>query len=464
MTQWDKQVHEARGRLWMNGWLNRLSWCLALGGAALAMLTVTQRATQLWLPLRESALILLCVALAASLIWSLAERVTLSLAAARLDEAAGLRERLSSSFYCLSSKDPFAQAVVADAERLSSGLSARQHIRLTYPRPLNYAGVSLLAAALCLLLPPGFLSGEEKKQSVIQTAQVEQVKTTVKKQFQDIIKKAEGNPALEDMKEDLKRLAEEPSAPLEKPDAIRHEALKKIDSLADAVKDKLNDPNYDKANELQRMLRGLKVPQETDTAAQKLTKSLSEGDFKQAQEEIKQLQDQLATLKQDEDKEMADKLSKQLEDLSKQIEAAAENKELQQKLAQAGIKPEDVKRMLENLSKQDLEQVQKALQEQGLNQQQIQQLAQQLQKQQSASQMAKQLSQAMKQASQCNSPGQAQQAAAGLSQASDQLSQLEQMQSEMDQLNSTLSDLNNAKSGMQPCPDCQGTGQKPGGT
>jgi len=464
MTQRDRQVQAARTRLWLNRWFNRLFWCLGIGAVVCAALILLERGGALAIPLGQAALGALGVAVVASLIWSLAERESLEEAAARLDDAAGLRERLSSSLYCTTSDDPFAQAVVADAERISSNLSARQHIRFSSPRSLNYAAGAMAAAALTLLVPPGLWSREENKQTQVQTAQIQQVKSTVKKQVQDLVRKLDDNPALEDLKEDLQRLQEEPSAPLEKPDAIRHEAMKKIDSLTDAVKDKLKDPGYDKVNEMQRMMRGLKLPQETQAPTQELARSLAEGDFKQAQEEIKKLQEQLATLKHEEDKQAVEELSKQLEDLSKQLEQLAQNKDLEQKLQQAGIDKEDMKRMLENLSKQDLEQVKKALEKQGYNQQQIEQLAQQMQKQQGARQQMQQLSQAMKQASQCNTPGQMSESAAGLSQASDQLSQLEQLQSEMDQLNSSLSDLQNAQNDMKPCSNCQGTGQKPGGT
>lgn len=463
MSHFERQVHVARRRIWLNGWMSRVFWCLCGAAVGFAGLTVTQRLTEAAIPLGLSAAALAAVAVLASLIWSLAERRSLESAAAALDEAAGLRERLSSSLYCRASDDPFSQAVVSDAERASSAVSARRHIRFTYPRSANYAAGASLAASLSLLVPAGLLGGEKKPADPVQVAAVEQVQATVKKQFQEIIRKAEDNPALEELKEEMERLAEAPDAPLDKPDAIRHEAQKKIDSLADAVKDKLDDPGYDKVEQMQKMMRGLKVPQEADTPANELSKSLAEGDFKEAQEQIEKLQEQLATLKHDEDKEMAEQLSKQLEDLSKQLEQLAQNKDLEQKLQQAGIKPEDLQRMLENLSKQDLDQVKKSLEQQGYNQQQIEQMAKQLAQRQSASQGMKQLSQAMKQASQCNSPGSMSEAAAGLSAASDQLSELEQLQTEMDQLNSTLSDLQNAKDSMNSCSQCQGTGQCNGG-
>lgn len=463
MTLIDRQVRQAQRRLWLNHWINRSFWCIGIAAVLFIAATLLQRLAGLPLPLGNVCLGLVALGIAAALIWSLAERESLDVAAARLDEAAGLRERLSSSYYCRQmGDDPFASAVIADAERVSTGISARQHIRLKLPRSFGAAMSAVVVALLTLLIPAG-LFGEEKKSAIAQAGQIEQIRTTVKKRLQDVFAKVEENPALEDLKEQLEKLKDEPSAPLEKPDAIRHEALKRIDTLADAVKDKLNDPNYDKVRQFERMMRGLKVPNEAESPTRELTRSLAEGDYKEAQEQIKSLQEQLATLKHDEDKELAEKLSQQLEDLARQIEQLARNKQLEQKLQQAGIKPEDMKRMLETLSKQDLDQVRQALEKQGYNQQQIEQLARQLAQNQAVQSAARQLAQSMKQASQCNSPGQMAEAQAGLSQAGDQLSELEQLQTEMQQLDSTLSDLESAKNDLQPCSQCQGTGQKPGG-
>src|SRR3989304_5122435 len=73
-------------------------------------------------------------------------------AAAKWDEAAGLRERLSSGRYCVGVDDPFAQAVVADAERISGSLSVRSHIRLRSPRPLGFAIIALVLACMSFLV------------------------------------------------------------------------------------------------------------------------------------------------------------------------------------------------------------------------------------------------------------------------------------------------------------------------
>lgn len=461
MTQLERHVKKAQWRLWLNRWFNCGGWCLAAGATLLAGVVMVQRAYDMPLPMLNIALGTMAAAVLASIAWCAARRASAEFAAAKLDEAAGLRERISSGRYCVESPDPFAQAVVADAERIASHLSVRQHLRFSVPRSLSYSGGALLLLAMMFLIPVGALAREVKDTAQAPSADVQQAKLAVKKRMEEVLKTAETNPALEDLKVDLQKLRDEPTAKMDRPDFVRHEAIKKIDTLTDAVKSKRDDPKYKSLDEFRRMTRSLNVPKETDAPTQKLAKALQEGDFKSASEEIKALQEQLATLKSDEDKELVEKVSKQLEELSKQLKEAAQDKQLEQKLEQAGIKKEDVQRMLENLSKQDLDQVRKQLEEKGFDQQQIEQVAKQLQQKQSAGSAAKQLAQSLQQAAQCNNPGQMGEAMSGLSQAGDQMSDMEALESEMNQLDAAMNELEQAKSDLSnPCSQCNGTGQQ----
>ncbi len=464
MTHFEQQIRRAQHRLWMNRWLNRVSWSIAVAATALAAVVMVQRLYDYAIPLAGVSLGLLGAAILASIVWCIAGRESAELAAARLDEAAGLRERISSGRYCSDSDDPFARAVLADADRVSANLSVRQHIRLTVPQPLGFCAGALVLMGLMFLIPVGVLADDGQDLSQQQSLELQRTKIAVKKRLDDVIKLAQTNPALEDLKVELDKMREEPSAELQRPDVIRHEALKKIDKLADAVNKKRTDPKYESVNEFRKMMRGLQMPKQSDSPAQKVTKALAQGDFKTAREEIKALQEQLATLKSDQDKELVEKLSKQLSELSKQLQKVAMDKQLMQKLQQAGIKKEDLERMLENLSKKDLDQVKKALEQKGMSQQQIDKLVKQMQQKQMAGSTAKQLSKAMQQASQCNNPGQMGDAIAGLSQAADQMTELEMLEAEMSQLDATMASLDDAKDGLSPCSTCNGTGMCNGGS
>jgi len=453
MTQFERQIRTAQRRLWMNRWLLITSWTFTLAAGVFALVVLIQRLFELPIPLFWTGLALACGALVASLVWTIVTREDAGLAAARLDDAAGLRERLSSGQYCQQSDDPFARAVVADAERVSMALSARQHIRFRFPQPFAYTSGTVLLAALMFLISPGLLTSDEVIEAREEAREAEQAKVAVKRRMDDVRKMTEQTPALQDLADKLEGADKLAANELRRPGDIRHEAIKKIDRLADAVKQKRKSGSYDAVSEMRKRLRRLKVPKSNDAPTQKLAKALNKGDFKTAKEELKKLREQLATLKAEQDKELVAKMSKQLDQLSKQLEQVAKDEQLAKKLEEAGIKKEDIDRMLENLSKKDLDQLKKQLEEKGMDQQQIQKIAKQMQRQQQAGNMAKNMAKAMSQSAQSAQAGQTGEAAAGLSAAADQLSELEQLEQEMNQLETTMAGLQDAKQDLQrPCP------------
>ncbi len=455
MTQLEHRIRMAQRRLWFNRWLDRFSLCMAIAAccfACVVLLTrlfdVHDRAGLLW-----NAVGLCGAAILVAMIWTLLTRAGPDVAAAKLDEAAGLRERISSGRYCLDADDPFARAVVADAERISGSLSVRSHIRLTVPGPLPMAAGSILLAALMFLVPPGLLKGSEATPADQQREELVTTKVAVKRQFDALREVVETSPVLEELQEELKLVDPKAGGKLQTPGDVRHEAAKKIDDLSDLVKQKRARNEYAATKELRKMLRGLKPPQTSDAPTQKLAKALADGDFKTARQEIQAIREQLATLKFEQDKETVEKLTKELDELAKQLDRLAENRKLAEKLQKLGLKPQDVERLLERLSKKDLDQLKKMLKQKGLSQEQIEKIAKQLQRRQPAGIMAKRLAQAMKNASGAAAAGQTGDSMEALTLAAEQLSELEQLEQEMAQLEAAASALKGARANLdKPCP------------
>jgi hypothetical protein len=459
MTQLERQIRTAQHRLWINQWLHALSLTLAIVASLFAIVVLIQRLFDLPLPIPQIGIGAAVLVLLASIIWTVLTRTDAALAAARLDDAAGLRERLSSGRYCRDAQDPFAAAVVADAEQISQSISARQHIRLHVPKPFGWSVLSVALAAMMFLVSPGLLARSEAKEDQLRTMELEQTKVAVKRQMDSVRQLMQSHPALETMEDKLGELDQQAGGQLRRPSDVRHEAIKKIDKLSDAVKQKRQNDKYQATKDMRKFLRGLKVPKSPDAQTQKLNEALRDGDVKAARKEITRLQEQLATLKMEKDKELVAKLSKQLSDLAKQLEKAAKDEKLEQQLKQAGIKPEDVKKLLENLTKKDLDQLKKTLEEKGLSQQQIEKIAKKLQSKQQTGGMAQKLAQGMKKAAQASAAGQMSSAQAGLSMAADQLSELEQLEQEMNQLDAAMADLDQSKNNLsKPCSSCNGVG------
>lgn len=463
MTILEEKIRAAQRRLWLNLFLHTVTISIAVAGGVFAVVTAVQRLFDLPIPLLPVAVAFLAVTFVFGVVWTVSFRAAPEVAAARLDEAAGLRERISSGRFCLHATDPFAAAVVADAERISASVTPRQHLRLVAPPALGWAAMSIVLAAAMFLISPGLLKSPDAMAKEEQRTEVQQAKLAVKQQMDKVRKLTEATPLLQDLQDKLGAAEQVPAGQLHRPGDVRHEALKKIDALADAVKEKRSSQDYDAARDVQRKLRGLKSPQSEDAPTQKLTDSLMKGDFKAAKEEIEKIQEQLATLKSEEDKAFAAKMSKQLEELAKQIEKLSKNEQLAKKLEQMGVKKEDLERILENLKKEDLEQLKKQLEEKGVGQREIEQIAKQLQQQQNAKGMMNKLAQGMQQGAKSAGAGQAAEAAAGLSAAAEQLSELEQLEQEMNQLDAAMAGLQNAQEDLEnPCSQCNGTGLKNG--
>ncbi|MCP4592846.1 MAG: hypothetical protein GY842_19090 [bacterium] len=458
MTELDLQVRRAQVRLWSDRWLVQTCWTAFVAAVAFALLVLVKRLWGLEWPLLWLGGGLAGGAVVVATGWSFVTRPGRHEAAAALDAAAGLRERVSSGLYYTASTDPFAQAVVSDARETAAHLAVRQHLKLHFPRPATYAAGAMLVSGLLLLLPDGLLQRSEAREQRELTRQVERTRIEVKERLDPLKKIAATNPALRELKEELEQLEQEPAGKLTRPEDVRREALKKIDKLSDALRDQRSSDKFDQVREMKRMLRRVRQPK--SGATQELTKALAKGDFKAAQEELQQLQDTLATLKHEEDQQMVKQLQSQLKDLAKQLDKLGDDKQLREKLEQAGVTKEDAERLLKNLSKKDLDQLRKQLEQNGLPQKRVDKLMQQLQARRGACTACKQMSQAMNNAASAAGRGDMDGAAGGMQAAGDQLSEMEQLEQEMNQLDSQLAQVQNARNGM--CNKPGGKCDKPG--
>jgi hypothetical protein len=468
----NRPLRKAQLRLWLARWMNAFGWGMTIAAGVILAAVLIER---LYLgsagPTRVLGLTVAgatALALLVSCIWTLATRESLTTAAARLDVAAGLRERLSTGLYCRDLSDPFAQAVVADAERVGSGLTVRQHLPVRAPRSAPYAGGTLLLALMFFWLFPAVdLSGKQQQKTADRlTAERAQRTQAIMRPIidQQVREVAERNPAL---KKDLEKLDPLKDAKLETPQDVRREMVKQLEKLSEQKDKQRSSEQMAKAEEFQKMMRPLGDQGKENTPAGELAKSLAKGDFKQAQEAIKNIELELSKApKTPEDKQKAEELKQQLQQLSKKIDKLAQDqKKAESELKNAGLKDEEIKRALESLSKKDMKGLEKQLKDKGLKSEQIDKLVQQMKKAAggsgSADKLAQQLAKAAKGAGE---NGQlSDEAKQGLQAAGEQLSEMESLQQQMNELNSSVADINNLKDKMgENCSACNGTGGKDG--
>ena len=491
MTELQKPVRQARRRLWFNRGLAALGWTLTGSAGLFTVLVLVQR---LWGPLAEPTWVLMLAAAAlagtavlAALIWLWATRESLSVAAAQLDSAAGLKERLSSGLYCVSlgaSADPFVQAVMADARRVARSVTPSLHLPICLPQSANYAGLSLVVALLVLWLFPTLdLAGAQQtqKQQRQQNEAVQRTEAQVRPIVQQTLEKIrEQSPAL---KNDLEGLEPFPNAQLSSPLDVRRDALKKIEQISEKLQSKRDSAELAKVAEFKKMLRRLATEQKSTSAVGKLAESLAKADFKAAQAAIAALQKELSkTPATPQEQKQAEDLKKQLEQLADKVnQIAANDRKLEEKLRDSGMNAQELRKALESLKKGDTESVAKQLTDKGLSKDQVNKAMQEIQKRCQACNMASQLASKLGSAAKSGgSPGSAQQGQselAGLSEAGQQLSQIESMEQELKQIDSALSQAGAAREQLggackacngtgqvngQPCSACQGTGMGQG--
>jgi len=473
MTDLERAVRLARRRLWFNRWLRVLGWCAAGGAAAYILVTLPNKlfffvANPWFAPV--AAMGCAGAALLASLVWFVATRDSLGTAAAALDVAAGLKERISTGLYCESLADPFAQAVVWDAERISRSVRPQAHLRVAFPRSGGYAlGTIVVAAILSFAIPPMDLLGrqerreeEQRKQEVLRRTQV-----VARKTLEQARQLAQDNPLLEKLA-GMPRLDDEARA--QTPAEIRQEAIKKIDSMIRNVERQEGRAEGLKLDTVKKMLRRVSDLQTSRPGAfQQLNRALVDGDFRAAREALDQIRRELDKVPQSpEQREQVAALKQQMAALAERLDKAARVQQLDRKtaegLARRGLDAREVEKKLTTLRPEELEKLARELEQRGASKQEAQQIVERIRQQQEACRTCQRFGQGLAMAasgagSQGSGGAEGDAGAAGLQMAAGQLSELEQAQQALGELEATLAELSNLKEGLsKPCSRCNGTG------
>lgn len=481
MSDLQRHVHAARRRLWLNRWVAMFGWCLCAAGAAWLLLVVAVRVCGLDWPLANIGLGGLGAALLASIIWLMLRHESPREAALAFDAAAGLKERLSTSLFCADSADEFSAAVVADARSRVAGLSARRLIPLRWTAPLNYGlATTCLALLVFFLLPAYDLLGRnaQREDQQRRNAARDTMREVLSKPVEAIEQIAEKHPDLNADK-GLSELAEMMKADRADipADKMRIEAIKKLDRMADQLRNKLADDKFEALDALKQMMQQLGQNASKASVTSPLLDSLQQQDFKAAKQQIEAMKEQLAKREHGAgDAAKVAEMQKQLEQLSDQLnQLKSGNEKNEQKLKDSGLSEQDVKRVLDALAKKDkrqLEQIAKELEEklkqQGMTAEQAKQMAQkaqqaikQMQKNQDAQQQCKKMGDKLGNAAKSMQEGKDKQASSELSDAAEQLSDLEMAAEEMNELQAQTAEMDEMKDDLSDkCSDCAGKGCK----
>ncbi|RIK64187.1 MAG: hypothetical protein DCC65_14855 [Planctomycetota bacterium] len=501
MSILEKQVRQARRRLWLNRWLRIWGWCLFGSGCIWTALLLVDRLLGIDFPLEWLALGGACISLVVSVVWLACTQDPELAAAIELDRAAGLRERVSTCLEVPSADDPFAAAVHADAERSVAGLSARRLIPVQWSGSLSYGSAMLIVAALLLLLPEFDLLKKKEAQAGLQSqiAAASRMREVVAQPVSALSQLAE-KQGDEELNKQIKELENALKPDVQKdPDVLRRETVKQLDKLQDALKNKANEDRFKALDETKKRLRQMAAPEDAKGEAAKLIESMAAGDFQEAQKELKKLQENLAKRSRDGklDPKQAEEMRKQLNELAQKLEKAAQDKQSQREMENMGMSKQDIQRVLDALAKKDPQQLEKLAKElaermkdQGVSKEQLEKMIEKLAQRQEACKSLKEMGEKMANAGKQLEQSNTESAQEELSEAGEQLSEMEQLEQQLNEMEAQMSMLDEARDQLgdgegegegqnegkcshcqgkgfrkdgAPCPNCNGTGDGMGG-
>ncbi len=439
MDDLQRQVRQAQRRLMLQQGLSALMWSL-FGALLLAAVGIAARKiwplgvdgrTWMWSWIGGG---LLAGLLAAGLLTWVNRRRRLD-AAVEIDRRFGLKERVSS---CLALDEhqlesPAGQALLEDATRRIGQVDVSERFQISAGR---WAWLPFAAAAVVFGLT--LLSDAQPDPQATAQAATVSAKKRVKNSTQTLKKRIEQQRqsaverGLEDAGELFKKIEQGMEQLEKREDVDRQTAMVKLNDLVKEIKDR--QEQLGSRDDVRKQLNQLKDL--TQGPADRMAQAIKDGDFRAALSEVKKLEEQIR--KNELSQEEKEQLQQQLDQMRNKLQQLSE--------AHAQAKRDLEEQIQQKLSQNDREAA-------GKLQRQLDQLMRQNEQMERLNQMAQKLSQC----SECLQNGQAQGAAEQLSDLADGLEQWAQELDELEMLEQTLNEFADARDAMS-CPHCSGMG------
>ena len=387
------------------------------------------------LDLGSTVAIAAAAAFASAVLWALVTRPKGVAVARAVDEAAGLRESLSTAWIHENESDPWSAAVRSDADRRATGVDVRAALPLTPGQFWKAPPIAAAAGAIIWFVLPasspdifGWLQQAEEQAQAEQELEEAQVAV---KTAEDLIQKV-----AEKTGQNFENFSPEQSPELQTPQAMRMAALDKLTQAEQALRDEVE--KGEAAQKLDAMRRELsRMKQPGPGPAEELARQLARGDFAAAKQELDQLAQKMSSGEMD--AATREQLAEQLKNMEAQLQKIAdERSSLEQALQQAGMGKEQAEQLAQQMAEnagnpQAMQQMmQHAMQQmQNLSPEQKQQLMQQAQQMAQACQACNNMGQQMSQMAQAAMQGQSGQSGqSGMEGMQGMISQMEMMQME----------------------------------
>lgn len=401
--------------------------------------------------------------IAATIITTFIRRKKTLAVAQELDKRAGLKEALSTALYIERAQDPWSQNVLREAQRLAAGVKVGRAIPLEAPRLWPVPVFTGMALALVWFAMPNLdlLGVTEEKQAVVKKQEaVQAVKADIQTRENELKKLLE--KAKVTMVEEPAEAEGQDRKPEENdPEALRRGAVKKLTALTEKLQSEKEGEKAAQAEAIKQAMQQLKQPGQGPL--NDFTRALSKGDFNKASELLKQVQEQMADGSMSPEQQQQTK--QQLENLAKQLEKLAQDQQqLQKKLEQQGLDKKTAQELAQKAASANPEDLKKALEAmKNMTDEQKKQMMEMAKAAQQAQSQCQNMGQAMSKAAQgMTQQGLQQDGMEGMEQLASELSQAEMMQNDMQSLDAALEEAKKQLADMAgECMggDCQGDGK-----
>ncbi|MBB6430319.1 hypothetical protein [Algisphaera agarilytica] len=486
MTATQRTIGRARRRLVGQTTLRALGWSLLLASAVAAAAVVATQSFGVRLEWWAYAT-LGGVALLVAILVGVMRRPEPDAVAVLVDDRLNLKDKLGTSLYAVTLDDnELTRQVIDDAERAAASANVGEAFPVRPTKVWAWALGGAAVVALLTLDPLGLYDSalqraEAAKVQAAEAQELEELLAQAKEEAEKLA--AEDEPEAQDEDAaamDPAELEEQLEALLTQKDLSNPEDQREAAAEVSDLQEKFEEAVAQQQAAVEALQNTMSQIDPGETGpADRFADALRRGDFSQAQEELAKLADELQAgdLSESQQEALAEQmsqLSEQLEQLAEQQQDMSEQAEqaAQQAMENAGMSQEQMDQLAEDGF--DPEAVQQALQQaleqmQGMSAEEAQQMAEQLQQQmenamqqaqnsENAGDAAEQLSQAMQQMSQAM-----QEQTQQNQQLSDALQQMQQELSECAGEQGDLQDMQSANQKLQEALEkLAGNGQQPG--
>ncbi|MFN9992832.1 MAG: hypothetical protein ACK54H_05760 [Phycisphaerales bacterium] len=396
---------------------------------------------------------LLMATFIAAALWAWFTRPSTVAVARHVDEAAGLKESLSTSLYIERSDDPWSRAVIETASQAATQVDVRSAVPIDAPRawPIPL-GTFLAFLVMFLAIPHADLSGEREQIVQERKKQEELVKVKAEndlqqKKLEELVRKANVDVKLDDASKD----ASDGKKPEERdPDAFRRGAVKQLTSVAEQLQKLKEDEKAPQLEALREKMQQLRQP--GPGPLDDFSRQLARGDFNKAQQALEQIQKELGDASMS--AEQKEQLKKQLENLAKQLEKAGDaQKQVEKELQKEGLDKKSAEELAKKAA-QSPDELKKALEQmQGLTDQQKLDMMKMAMSQMKAASQCENMSESMSEmAKGMTQEGmQSDESMQAMDELSKELSDMEMMQSDMENLQAALDETKDQLAKLGEC-------------